>query len=89
MDTDDLSDKAYDLIVQAARVSDTLKAELGAMSARSRNEKEWLNNVGSCLRKIAADPQDYVDYWNLEEAEGVTPAMIKDCAVRCFNLPEA
>ena len=32
MDTDDLSEKAYTIIVQAARLCDTLKAELGALS---------------------------------------------------------
>jgi hypothetical protein len=31
MDTDDLSDKAYGIIVHAARVCDTLKAEIGAL----------------------------------------------------------
>ncbi len=32
MDTDDFSEMAYDLIVQALLVSDTLKVEIGAMS---------------------------------------------------------
>ena len=32
MDTDDLTDMAWDIIVRAANFSDTLKVELGAMS---------------------------------------------------------
>lgn len=31
VDTDGLTERAWDVIVRAARVSDTLKAELGAM----------------------------------------------------------
>jgi hypothetical protein len=38
MDTDDLSDKAYGIIVHAARVCDTLKAEIGALSYECENE---------------------------------------------------
>jgi hypothetical protein len=36
MDTDDLSEMAWNVIVQAAEVSDTLKAELGAMSIKCK-----------------------------------------------------
>lgn len=34
MDTDNFTEMAWDVIVCAARVSDTLKAELGAMAYR-------------------------------------------------------
>ena len=56
MDTDDLSDKAYSIIVHAARVCDTLKAELGALSLGCENEVAWLHRVGNRLRKIVEDP---------------------------------
>ena len=46
MDTDDLSEMAYGIIVHAAQVSDTLK----------------------------------MDYWNLEEEEGVTTSQIQEIA---------
>ncbi|MFZ5564813.1 MAG: hypothetical protein ACOZBW_12245 [Thermodesulfobacteriota bacterium] len=77
MDTDNFSDMAYDIIVRAARISDTLKAELGAMGEKYQVEDDWLNGVQKRLQMIVKDPDEYVDYWNLEEAEGVTPAMIK------------
>jgi hypothetical protein len=38
VDTDDLSEKAYEIIVHAARVCDTLKTELGALSYECENE---------------------------------------------------
>ncbi len=85
MDTDDFSDRAYAIIVQAARVSDTLKAELGAMSSRYSNEDDWLRGAERHLRSIKAHPQDYVDLWSLDEFAGVTPAQIRELSI---HLPD-
>lgn len=80
MDTDDLTEMAWDVIVRAARVSDTLKAELGAMASRFKTEDEWLCGVRAHLKEIAADPDDYVDAWGLEDEENVTTTMMRTCA---------
>lgn len=72
MDTDDLSIMAYRLISQAARGSDTLKAELGALSRNYKNEDDWLRGAQNHLQEIVDDPGAYVDYWNLEEEEGLS-----------------
>ena len=56
MDTDDLSERAYGIIAQAARVCDTLKAELGALSMECKNESEWLEGVQNRLMRIVDDP---------------------------------
>ncbi|MBE0574276.1 MAG: hypothetical protein IH613_00100 [Desulfuromonadales bacterium] len=85
MDTDDFSDRAYAIIVQTARVSDTLKADLGAMSSRYSNEEDWLRGAEKHLRGIQAHPQDYVDLWSLDEFEGVTPAQIRELAAHLLN----
>ncbi len=82
MDTDDFSDKAYGIIVAAAMVSDTLKAELGALSSRYKTEDEWLRGVRKKLKNIMAEPGEYVDYWNLEIEEGVSEAEIKKTAIK-------
>lgn len=76
MDTDDLSEKAWALMVLAASISDTLKAELGAMAGRVRSEEEWLLAVRSHLERIAGNPEGYADYWDLENAEAVSAAAI-------------
>lgn len=85
MDTDDFSDRVYAIIVQAARVSDTLKAELGAMSSRYSNEDDWLRGAEKHLRGIQAHPQNYVDLWSLDEFEGVTPAQIQELVAHLLN----
>lgn len=81
MDTDDLSEMAWRIIARAAQVSDTLKADLGARSGRYENEDDWLRGVLKFLQRIVEDPGEYVDYWNLEEEEGVTAAMIGKIAI--------
>jgi len=76
MDTDDLSEMAWDVIVRAAHVSETLKAELGAMASRFKTEEEWLRGARAHLAEIVEDPAEYVDSWDLESAEAVTATMI-------------
>ena len=77
MDTDEFSEMAYDIIVRATRISDTLKTELGALSSRYKSENEWLGGVQEHLRIIVDDPESYADYWNLQEEEGITADKIK------------
>jgi len=84
MDTDEFSDMAY-AIIQAARVSDTLKAELGAMSRNYHHENDWLRGAEKHLRGIQAHPQDYVDLWSLDKFEGVTPTKIRELATHLLN----
>lgn len=76
MDTDDLTEMAWRIIVSASRVSDTLKAELGSMASRFRTEDEWLRGVRAHLVDIFEDPAEYVDSWDLENAEAVAATMI-------------
>ena len=52
MDTDDLTEMAWGVIVSASRVSDTLKADLGSMASRFRTEDEWLGGVRAHLVDI-------------------------------------
>lgn len=80
MDTDDLTEMAWDVIVRAAHVSDTLKAELGAMASLFNTEDEWLRGVRAHLVDIFEDPAEYVDSWDLENAEAVTATMIDSIA---------
>jgi hypothetical protein len=62
MDTDDLTEMAWDVIVRAALVSDTLKAELGALARQFKSEDEWLRGVQAHLEEIIEDPDEYADF---------------------------
>jgi hypothetical protein len=80
MDTDDFSELSQNLINRAAEVSDTLKAELAAISTKCGTEDEWLQGVFFFLQEILTDPQAYVDFWDLEDAEGLTAKNIGELA---------
>ena len=56
MDTDDFSEMAWKMIEKAAQVSDTLKAELGAMSMEHAAEDDWLRQPD--LLKLQRTPLD-------------------------------
>jgi hypothetical protein len=81
MDTDYFSEMAYGIIVRAALVSDTLKADLGSRAARYETEDDWLRGVRKFMDWIACQPQEYLDYWNLEHEEGLTSIGLKNIAL--------
>ena len=88
MDTDDFSEMAYGIIVRAALVSDTLKADLGSRAARCKTEDDWLRGVRKFLDWIAGQPQEYLDYWNLEHEEGLTSIGLKNTAMELSRRAE-
>lgn len=85
MDTDDLTEMAWGIIVSASQVSDTLKAELGAMASRFKTEDEWLRGVRAHLLEIFEYPVEYVDSWDLENTEAVTATMIGSIAAKLLD----
>jgi len=86
MDTDDFSEMTWSIIVQAAEISDTLKAELGSMSMKCEHEDDWLQEVRVFLEEIIEAPDEYVEFWNLDEYEGVTAIIIKELAIKLNHL---
>ena len=88
MDTDDFSEMAYGIIVSAAQVSDTLKADLGFRAARYKTEDDWLRGVRKFLDEIVGQPQEYLDYWNLEHEEGVTTTVLRNTALELSRRAE-
>lgn len=70
MDTDDLTEMAYESIGLAGEANDCLRAELGAVCSRYRNEDDYLKGILAHVMRIERAPQNYIDEWGLpEEAE--------------------
>ena len=65
MDTDDLTEMAYESITIANRITDYLKCDLGVRSKNYKDEDAYLDGILKFVRKIKRDPEDYIDYWNL------------------------
>ena len=69
MDTDDLTEMAYESIDLAGEASVCLRAELGAACSHYQNEDDFLLGILAHVRKIERAPQNYIDEWNLPEDE--------------------
>jgi hypothetical protein len=70
MDTDYLSEMAYEVIIRADDILDVLKSEIGASAAGKKTEDDFLCGVVAHLRRILRSPKAYLDDWNcLEEID--------------------
>jgi hypothetical protein len=70
MDTDDLTEMAYETITRAGDVLDVLRSEIGASASEKKTEDDFLRGVVTHLRRILKSPRSYLDHWNyLEEVD--------------------
>ena len=67
MDTDDLTEMAYESIIIANELTDFLKCDLGVRSKDYKDENAYLNGILKFIQKIKNDAEAYLDYWNLWE----------------------
>ena len=67
MDTDDLTEMAYESIIIANEITDFLKCDLGVRSKDYKDENAYLNGILKFVQKIRNDPKAYLDSWNLLE----------------------
>ena len=65
MDTDDLTEMAYETLAQAYAVCDVLRVEIGASAASCKTEEEFLRGTLEFLDAILEDPEEYLESWNL------------------------
>jgi hypothetical protein len=72
MDTDNLTEMAYESIIIANSITDFLKCDLGVRSKDYDDENAYLNGMLKYVRKIKNDPEGYLDSWNLLEEIDVT-----------------
>ena len=67
MDTDDLSEEAYLIIITARTINEFLCVQLGALSNKYKDEEGYLKGALQLIRKIRKDPEWFQDMWVLEE----------------------
>ena len=67
MDTDDLTEMAYESIIIANEITDFLKCDLGVRSKDYKDENAYLNGILKFVQKIRNNPKAYLDSWNLWE----------------------
>lgn len=92
MDTDDLTELAYETISRAHEVLDVLCVEIGATANDYSAEDDFLRDVLKMLKGIMDDPDSYLDSWNYLDtvdpkrfAEGIRGLI--DHIERTLNTP--
>ena len=67
MDTDDLTEMAYESIIIANEITDFLKCDLGVRSMDYEDENAYLNGILKFIQNLKNNPEGYLDSWNLWE----------------------
>jgi hypothetical protein len=67
MDTDDLTEMAYQTLILAYGEHDALRAEIGASARCYSKEDDFLKGTLEFINLIGEAPEDYLDQWNLLE----------------------
>ena len=66
MDTSFLTQDAYQVLIgRSGEISDFLRTEIGAMAKDFQGEDNYLDGIHQEILELAADPEDWLDSWNL------------------------
>jgi hypothetical protein len=65
LDTDDLTEMAYQTLILADEATDILKCELGILCGKCQTEDEYLARVLGYLAVLSKEPEEFLDYWGL------------------------
>jgi hypothetical protein len=66
MDTDELTEMAYECLRIAESTCHYLTLEFGAMSNNLNNEDDYLKGVLKRVKNIKKNPLEFIEYWDLE-----------------------
>jgi len=58
------------------------------MSGEYATKDDWLRGVRGFLQEIAEAPEEYVEFWDIEEEKGVTAIMISELSVALASQVE-
>jgi hypothetical protein len=67
MDTDDLSEEAYEVLTIAHGINEFLWVEMGSLSSNYKDEESYLKGWLKFIKEIRKDPEEFQDRWLLEE----------------------
>ena len=63
MDTDDLTEMAYQMIRIAGDVSEYLRCDIAVRSRDYQDEDSYLKGILSFLHEIIQNPEEYLESW--------------------------
>ncbi len=66
MDTDDLTEKAYQaLIIESGKISEFIQVEIGAAASRYQDENTYIGSIYAFVSHFAEEPEYFLERWNL------------------------
>ena len=79
MDTNDLTEKTYEVLTIAEGIDHIVTVHLGTICSRQSNENEFLQEALEFVHGIVGNPVGFLENWGLEEVVehgGFTLSMI-------------
>jgi hypothetical protein len=67
MDTNDLTEKSYEIFRIAEEIHHLITVHIGATCGRCQHEKEFLGAVVKFIRAVEGNPRSFIDDWNLDD----------------------
>ena len=81
MDTNNLTEKAYEILTIAEGIDHTVTVNLGAICSRLSNEDDFLQVALEYMHSIIGNPKAFLENWGLDEN-----LEIEDFAQSIINL---
>ena len=73
MDTNDLTEKAYEILRIAESINHLITIQLGALCGQFNDEDKYLKGVLKLLAAIKIDTKEFIEDWDIaEEIDGQT-----------------
>ena len=67
MDTNDLTEKAYEILKISEDIDHIITVHIGAMCSRFDQENDFLIGVKKYIQEIVDNPEDFIEEWGIEE----------------------
>ena len=67
MDTNDLTEQAYEFLSIAEEIDHIVTVNLGAICSRLSNEGEFLQVAQEYMQGIIGNPKEFIENWGLDE----------------------
>jgi hypothetical protein len=83
MDTNDLTLMAHEMLDLADSIDRTVLLEIASICHNFDEEDKYLHEAVKCLEDIIDDPDDFLDFWNLEDEfhPSVLKARVRDVVI--------
>jgi len=84
MDTNDLTEKAYEILKLSEGINHLITVQIGAMCSRFIQEDDFLITVTEFIQSIMDEPEDFIENWGLEDEINVASLIISLSKLKAY-----